>query len=74
MVTVRSVATVAENRPVYNVPVYAQDRMNVDTMAHEDKNSLSILLPGFDHLVVFIFRGLGIHGEDRLRAVTNVRF
>ena len=64
----------AENKPVYNVPVYAQDSKNVDTMTHEDKNSLGILLPGFDHLVVFLFCGLGIHGEERLRAVTDVRF
>ena len=74
MVTVRSAATVAENKPVYNVPVYAQDGMNVDAMTHEDKDSLSILLPGFHHLVVFIFDGLGIHGEELLRAVTEVRF
>ena len=48
--------------------------MNIDTRTYEDKNSLSIFLPAFDHLVVFFYCGLGIQGEDRLRAVTNVRF
>ena len=51
-----------------------KDSMNIDTRTHEDKDSLSIFLPAFDHLVVFIYCGLGIHGKDRLRAVTDVRF
>ena len=51
-----------------------KDSMAIDTRTYKDKNSLSIFLPAFDHFVVFIYCGLGIHGKDRLRAVTNVRF
>ena len=70
----RSAATEAENRPVYGAPVYAQDNMNGDTRTHKDEDAISILLPGFDHLIVFLLRNLGVHGEERLRAVTKVGF
>ena len=74
MVKERSVATAAENRPVYSVLVYAQDNTNSETRTHKDEDPVSIPLPTFDHLVVFIFCGLGIHGEKGLRAVTEVGF
>jgi hypothetical protein len=48
--------------------------MNGDTRTHEDEDSISILLPAFDHLVVFFLCSLGVHGEERLRAVTKVGF
>ena len=70
----RRAATEAENRPVYGAPVYAQDNTNGDTRAHEDEDAISILLPAFNHLIVFLLRNLGVHGEERLRAVTKVGF
>ena len=70
----RSAATEAENRPVYGAPVYVQDNMNGDTRTHEDDDPFCILLPAFDHLVVFFLCDLGVHGEERLRAVTEVGF
>jgi hypothetical protein len=48
--------------------------MNDDTRTHEDEDAISILLPAFDHLVVFFLCDLGVHGEERLRAVTKVGF
>jgi hypothetical protein len=74
MVTERSVATEAENRPVYSVLVYALDSINADTRTHEDEDPVSISLPSFDHLVVFFLCSFGVHGEERLRAVTEVGF
>jgi hypothetical protein len=70
----RSAATEAENKPVYGAPVYAQDNMNDDARTHEDDDPFSILLPAFDHLVVFFLCDLGVHGEERPRAVTKVEF
>ena len=70
----RSAATAAENRPVYRILVYAQDDTNPETRTHEDKDPVSIPLPAFNHLVVFFLCGLGIHGKEGLRAVTEVGF
>ena len=72
MVSERSAATAAENKPAYSGPVYAQDNVNGDSVTHENKDPISIFLPAFDHLVVFIVRSLGIYGEERPRTVSKV--
>jgi hypothetical protein len=41
---------------------------------HENEDSISILLPALDHLVVLIVRGLGVYGEEWPGAVTEVGF
>ena len=74
MVTARSAATVAENKPVYSVPVYTQSNMNGNTMAHKNEDAISILLPAFDHLVVLFFCSFVVHREERPRAVTEAKF
>ena len=48
--------------------------MNADTWTHENEDGISILLPAFDHLVVFILCGIGVYGEEFSRAVTEVGF
>jgi hypothetical protein len=48
--------------------------MNVDTGTHENEDAISILLPAFDHLVVFILCNVGVYGEEFPRAVTEVGF
>ena len=48
--------------------------MNADTRTHKNDDPVSILLPAFNHLVVFIFCNLGVYGEERPRAVTKVGF
>ena len=70
----RSAATAAENKPVYSISVYGQDNMIGDTKTHKNEDPISILLPAFDHLVVFFLCSLGVYGEERSRAVTEVRF
>ena len=53
------------------VQVCAQDHINADTRTHENEDSVGILLPAFDHLVVFLLRGVGVHGKERTRAVAE---
>ena len=48
--------------------------MNVDTRTHENKDAISIFLPAFDHLVIFILCHVGVYGEELPRAVTEGRF
>jgi hypothetical protein len=38
--------------------------MDDDMRTHKDEDSISILLPAFDHLVVFILCSLGVYGEE----------
>jgi hypothetical protein len=56
------------------VPVYAYDNMNTGTRTHENEDTISILLPAFDHFVVLFLCGFGIYGKERPRAVTKVGF
>ena len=70
----RSWATAAENRPVYSVPVYAKRYMGCNTRTHEKEDSISIFLPSVDHLLVFNICSLGVDGEERAGAVTEVGF
>jgi hypothetical protein len=74
MVTARSAATAAENKPVYSVPVYAQKIVNGNARTHKDEDAISIFLPALDHLVVLFLCGFGVYGEERPRAVTKVGF
>jgi hypothetical protein len=46
--------------------------MDANTRTHENEDSISILLPALDHLVVFVICGLGVNGEERPGAVTEV--
>ena len=48
--------------------------MNANTRTHENEDAISILLPAIDHLVVQFLCGFRIYGEDRPRAVAEVRF
>jgi hypothetical protein len=48
--------------------------MNADTRTHENEYPVSVLLPAVDHLVVLFLCDLGVHGEERPRAVTKVGF
>ena len=48
--------------------------MNVDTRTYENEDGISILLPAFDHLVVFILCNVGVYGEEFPRAITEFRF
>jgi hypothetical protein len=48
--------------------------MNPDKRTHEKKNSFSIVLPLFDHLVVFDICCFRVYGEERAGAVTEVGF
>ena len=43
-------------------------------MTHEDENPIRIFLPALGHFVVFIVCGLGVYGEERPGAVTEVGF
>ena len=67
-------ASEAENKPVYDVLVYAQINLNADTKTHENEDPIGIFLRVQNHLVVFILCGLGVHGEKLSRAVTKFRF
>jgi hypothetical protein len=48
--------------------------MNADTRTHENEDPIGIFLPALNHLVVFVIRSLGVYGEERTRAVTEVGF
>jgi hypothetical protein len=77
-VTAPKAATAAENKPVYD---FGLDRlvwvrgMPVEdkVRTYEDENAFGILLPAFCHLIVFFFRHLSIHVEERSRAVSISR-
>ena len=56
MDTARSVATAAENRPVYSVSVNARMGTTSDMWSYEYEDSVGVLLPAVGHLVVFFFR------------------
>jgi hypothetical protein len=45
--------------------------MNGDTKTHKYEDSFSILLPAFDHLVVFILCSIGVQDEERTGAVSE---
>jgi len=53
--TASSVATAAENRPVYSVTVYVRRNENHDgnKITHENEDSIGIFLPAVGHLDVF---------------------
>jgi hypothetical protein len=68
----RSAATAAENRPVYDVPDYAQASMNSNTRTHKNEDAISIVFPSFGVLVVFFLCGFGIYGEEWSGAVTEI--
>ena len=51
-----------------------QDNMSADRRTHKYEDAFSILLPCFDHLVVFILRSLGVQGEERTRTVNEDGF
>jgi hypothetical protein len=70
----RSAATVAENKPVYGVPVYAQSSININMRTHKKKDPISIFLPALDHLVVLVLCNFGVYREKGPRAVTEVGF
>jgi hypothetical protein len=61
MVTARSTETEAENRPVYSVPVYAQNGMNANMRTHKNEDSIGIFLPGLDHLLVLFLCDFGVY-------------
>lgn len=67
-------ATAAENRPVYDVSVYARDSTTSDTWSHEYEDSVGVLLPAVGHLVVFFFRNPRVYEEEWPRTVTEVGF
>ena len=46
----------------------------MDRRTHENEDSVGILLPALNHLVVFLLCSLGIDGEERPRAVTEAGF
>jgi hypothetical protein len=48
--------------------------MDADARTHKNKNAISIFLPALDHFVIFIVCGLGVYGEERPGAVTEVGF
>jgi hypothetical protein len=48
--------------------------MDDSIRTHKNEDAISVLLPAFDHLVVFILCSLGVYGEERPRAVTEVGF
>jgi hypothetical protein len=48
--------------------------MNVETRTHENKDAIGIFLPVLDHLVVFVICSLGVYGEERPGAVTEIGF
>jgi len=38
--------------------------MNANTRTHEKEDSIRILLPTLDHLLIFILRSLGVYGKE----------
>ena len=48
--------------------------MSADTRTHKNEDGISILLPAFDHLLVFILCNVGVYGEELSRAVTKAGF
>ena len=64
MVTPRSVATAAENGPVYSRFI-CKKYVNANTGTYKDEVPISILWPTLDHLVVLILCGFGVDGEER---------
>ena len=61
MATERNPATEAENKPVYHVIVVAvnmRSNMTVDMRTHEDKDTISALLPAIGHVLIFFLCNL----------------
>ena len=48
--------------------------MNTDRKTHKDEDAFGILLPAFDHFVVFLLCSLAVQGEERTRAVNEDGF
>ena len=48
--------------------------LDANTRTHENENPVSILLPAFDHLLVFFLSSPGVYGEERSRAVAEDEF
>ena len=48
--------------------------MNADSKTHKNKDPVGILLPTFDHLVVFLLCGVGVQGEERPRGIPVAGF
>jgi hypothetical protein len=48
--------------------------MNGSTRTHENEDPIGIFLPALNHLVVFVICGFTVYGEERPRAVAEVRF
>ena len=76
MVTASSTATVAENKPVYGVPIYDYMHLNIDTVTstHKNEQAFSVLLPAFGHLIIISLCNLRIEGKEWSRAVTEAGF
>lgn len=65
-------ATEAENKPVCSIPFDISVARELTYSTHKKKNPLSILLPEFSLLVVFVLCDLRIHGKERLRAIIKL--
>jgi hypothetical protein len=48
--------------------------MNANAKTHKNENTVRVLLPALDHLVIFFLSGFGVYGEERPRAVTKAGF
>jgi hypothetical protein len=46
--------------------------MPISLRTYENEDPIGILLPTFNHLLVFILRSLGVHEEERPRTVTEL--
>ena len=53
MDTAPNAATTAENKPFYLAVELAHYEMKSERETHEDNDTISILLPSFDHLTIF---------------------
>jgi hypothetical protein len=47
-------ATAVENGPVYSIPVDVNRYIYSSMRTHENEDSISVLLPALDHLVLFL--------------------
>ena len=72
MVTPRSAATAAENRPVYCVPIYEQGSVNGNRRTHKNEDAISIVFPALGVLIIFFLCSFGVYGEEGSGAVTEI--
>lgn len=76
---VRSWQEVQQRRQRINqsaVPRYAQNNIDADqtVRTYENEDPISILMPTLNQIFVLILCSLGVHGEERPRAVTELGF